>query len=74
MLGGNLPNSKRNIERQIMRRICTENKKMNFERPQTHEQVFGALLAKMNEAGASRRTLHKTEGRNLIDIAKLSSR
>ena len=46
---------------------------MNLERPQTHEQDFGALLAKMDEVGAPRGTLLETEGRNLIDIAKLSS-
>ena len=47
---------------------------MNLERPQTHEQVFGALLAKMDETGAPRRSLLKTKGRTLIDIEKLSSR
>ena len=47
---------------------------MNLERPQTHEQAFGALLAKMDETGAPRRSLLKTKGRTLIDIAKLSSR
>ena len=47
---------------------------MNLERPKTHEQVFGWLLAKLDEAGAPRGTLLETEGRNLIDIAKLSSR
>ena len=71
---GNLPNSKRNIELQIMRRFCTENIIMNQENPQTHEQVFGALLAKIDETGAPRGTLLEIEVRNLIDIAKLSSR
>ena len=47
---------------------------MNLEKPQTHEQIFGALLAKMDEAGAPRRKLLETEGRNLIDNAELSSR
>ena len=70
---GNLPNNKRNIEPQIMRPFCTENTIMNLERPQTHEQVFGALLAKMNKARAPRGTLLETEGRNLIAITKLSS-
>ena len=43
---------------------------MNLERLQTHEQIFGALLTKIDEAGAPRGTLLETEGRNLIDIAK----
>ena len=47
---------------------------MNLERPQTHQQVFGALLAKMNKVRAPWGTLLETEGRNLIAIAKLSSR
>ena len=67
---GNLPNNKRNIEPQKMRRFCTENIIMNLERLQTHEQIFGALLTKIDEAGAPRGTLLETEGRNLIDIAK----
>ena len=70
---GNLPNNKRNIEPQIMRQFCTKNIIMNLERPQTYGQVFGALLAKMDESGAPRRTLFETEERNLTDIAKLSS-
>ena len=70
----NLPNNKRNIEPQIMRRFCTKNIIMNLERPKTHEQGFGSLLAKIDEAGAPRGTLLEIEGRNLIDIAKLSSR
>ena len=56
-----------------MRPFCTENIIMNLERPQTHEQVFGALLAKMNKARAPRGTLLETEGKNLIAITKLSS-
>ena len=67
---GNLPNNKRNIEPQKMRRFCTENIIMNLERLQTHEKFFGALLTKIDEAGAPRGTLLETEGRNLIDIAK----
>ena len=47
---------------------------MNLERPRTHEQVFGALLAKMDETGTPRRSLLKTKRKTLIDIAKLSSR
>ena len=66
--------NKRNIEPKIMRQFCTENIIMNLERPQTHEQVFGALLAKVDETGAPRRSLLKTKGRTLIDIEKLSSR
>ena len=67
---GNLPNNKRNIEPQKMRRFCTENIIMNLERLQTHEHIFGELLTKIDEAGAPRETLLETEGRNLIDIAK----
>ena len=47
---------------------------MNNLRPQTHEQVFGALLAKINEAGAPRGALLEKEGKKLFDTAKLSSR
>ena len=47
---------------------------MNLEKTQTHEQVFGVLLAKIDEIGAPRGTLLETEVRNLIDVAKLSSR
>ena len=57
-----------------MRQFCTENIIMNLERPRTHEQVFGALLAKIDEAGAPRGTLLEKEGKKLIDTAKLSSR
>ena len=70
---GNLPNNKRNIEPQTMRRFCTENMIMNLERPQTHEQVFGALLAKMDQAGEPSGTLPEKERKKLIDTAKLSS-
>ena len=47
---------------------------MNKLRPQTREQVFGAMKAKIDEAGAPRGTLLEKEGKKLIDTAKLSSR
>ena len=56
-----------------MRRFCTENIIMNSKGSQADEQVFGVLLSKMDEVGPSRRTLLETEGKNLIDIAKLLS-
>ena len=47
---------------------------MNKLRPQNHEQAFGALLGKIDEAGAPRGTLLEKEGKKLIDTAKSSSR
>ena len=70
---GKLPNNKSFAVSQIMRRFDTENIIMNLERQQTHKQIFCKLLAKLDEAGAPRGALFETEGRNLIDIAKLSS-
>ena len=70
---GKLPNNKSFTVPQIMRRFGTENIIMNLERQQTYKQIFCELLAKLDEAGAPRGTLFETEGRNLIDIAKLSS-
>ena len=56
-----------------MRRFCTENIIMNSKGSQADEQVFGVMLSKMDEVEPSRRTLLETEGKNLIDIAKLLS-
>lgn len=71
---GKLPNNKKNIEPQIMRRFCTESIILNLEKPTEHEEVFAKLFEKMDSVVAPRGTLLDIEERNFLHIAKLSSR
>ena len=44
---GNLPNNKKNIEPQIMRRFCTENILLHVEKPTEYEDLFSPIFLKL---------------------------
>ena len=71
---GKLPNNKRDIEPQIMRRLCTENIALNLENPVQFQGHFSDMFLKLDMIGSPRGTLQQMELKQCVRTTKLSSR
>ena len=71
---GRLPNNKKDIECQVMRRFCRDNSILNLHKPEKFSDLFGNVFTRLEHANTQRGTLGDMISSNLANVVKLSSR
>ena len=61
-----IPNNKKRIEIQLMKRLCRDSVVLNLKKPDLFSEIFEKMLVQIKNANAQRGTLNDMLGRNVV--------
>ena len=61
-----IPNNKKRIEIQLMKRLCRDSVVLNLEKPDLFSEIFEKMLVQIKNANAQRGTLNDMLARNVV--------
>ena len=71
---GSLPNNKKYVEAQVMKRFCCDSSVLNLQQPEKLVDKFSNVFNQLLHANDQRGTLSEMAAINLVNIASFSSR
>lgn len=71
---GNIPNNKRNVETQMMKRFCRDGVILNINFPDQYLHHFDPDFLKLNASATQRGTLNTIDFKDYVPFMKLSSK
>ena len=61
-----IPNNKKRIEIQLMKRLCRDSVVLNLEKPDLFSEIFEKMLVQIKNENAQRGTLNDMLARNVV--------